>query len=66
METLYYNMKPGLRMHIRLREASTPEELIQRVQEIEEVQAHSSKEAPAENRAMTKKTDQHIPYKRHL
>ena len=54
METLYYNMKPGLRLHIRLREASTPEELIQRVQEIEEFQAQLPREAPAETRATTK------------
>ena len=29
METLYYNMKPGLRLHIRLKEVSSPEKLIQ-------------------------------------
>ena len=54
METLYYNMKPGLRLHIRLREASTPEELIQRVQEIEEVQAQLARETPAKTRATKK------------
>ena len=65
METLYYNMKPGLRLYIRRREASTPEELIQRVQEIEEVQAQLPREAPEETRATTK-TDRHTPYKQHL
>ena len=36
MEVLYFNMKPELRLYIRLNETSTPEELIQRVQEIED------------------------------
>ena len=47
-------MKPGLRLHIRLREASTPEELIQRVQEIEEVQAQLPREASVETMPTTK------------
>ena len=47
METLYYNMKPGLRLHIRRREASTSEESIHRVQEIEELQAQLPWEASA-------------------
>ena len=38
METLYYNIKPGLALYC-LKEVSSPEELIQQVQEIEEVQA---------------------------
>ena len=54
METLYYNMKPGLRLHIDLKEASILEELIQRVQQIEEVQAQLPRDVPAENRATTK------------
>ena len=35
MEILHFNMKPELRLYIRINETSTPEELIQRVQEIE-------------------------------
>ena len=54
METLYYNMKPGLRLQIRLKEASIPEELIQRVQEIEEVQVQLPR-----NEYLYRPTDQH-------
>ena len=50
MEALYHNMQPGLRLLIRPREASTPEELIQRVQEIEEVQAQLPREGQPETR----------------
>ena len=51
LEALYHNVKPGLRLLIRPREATTPEELIQRVQDIEEVQAQLPREGPTENRA---------------
>ena len=54
METLYYNMKPGLRLHIRLIDVSTLEELIQHVQEIEEVKAQLPRDVPADNRTATK------------
>ena len=54
METLYYNMKPGLRLHIRLKEVTSPEELIQQVQEIEEVQAQLPRKPQSEARAQAK------------
>ena len=54
METLYYNMKPELRLHIRLKEVSSPEELIQQVQEIEEVQAQMPRGPQSEARAQAK------------
>ena len=51
MEALYHNMKPGMRLLIRPREATAPEELIQRVKEIEEVQAQLHREGPTETKA---------------
>ena len=36
MGILYYNINPELRYHIRMNEALPPEEIIQRVQEIED------------------------------
>ena len=53
MESRYYNMKPELRLHIRLKEVSSPEELIQQVQEIEEVQAQLPRGPQSEARAQT-------------
>ena len=50
MQALYHNMKPGLRILIRPREAITPGELIQRVQEIEEIQAQLPRESPTETK----------------
>lgn len=38
METLYYNMRPEFRLLIRRTEVRTPNDLIQRVEELEEVQ----------------------------
>ena len=51
MDTLYYNIKPGLRLHIRLKDASTTlGELIQRVQEIEEMKAQLPRDTQAETK----------------
>ena len=61
METLYQNTKPWLRLLMRPREASTLEELIQRVQEIEEVQAQMPREAQTETRAVEKPAGQLTP-----
>ena len=47
-------MKPGLRLHIRLTEVSSPEELIQQVQIIEEVEAQLPREPQGEARAQAK------------
>lgn len=44
MDTLYYNMKPALRLHIRPREVETPNQLIQRVKVIGEILYQLAKE----------------------
>ena len=54
METLYYNMKSGLRLHIHRREVITSEELIQRVLELEEIQAQLFREQQGEAKPGTK------------
>ena len=38
IETLYYNVRPGLHLYIRLSEISCPNDLIQRVEDVEEIQ----------------------------
>ena len=45
METLYYNMMPGLRLFIRRTDVNTPDELIRRVEEIQEAQDQLVKES---------------------
>ena len=44
IETLYYNMRPGLRLYIRLSEISSLNDLIQRIEDVEEIQRQQTKE----------------------
>ena len=50
IETLYYNMRAGLRLLIRFSEIGSPNELIQRVEEVEETQAQHARETRTEPR----------------
>ena len=50
IETLYYNMRVGLRILIRFSEIDSLNELIQRVEEVEETQAQHARETRAEPR----------------
>ena len=48
--TLYYNMRPNLRLFIRRTEIDSPNDLIQRVEEIEEVQGQLYQDSRTENK----------------
>ena len=67
METLYYNMKPGLRLHIRLKEVTSPEELIQQVQvDKSKKYRHSCHRNPrAKPGHKPNRTEQDTPFKQH-